>query len=90
MGYTTLQDEYIKQSKTYMKGIRDLKKGGDKVGAAKLGLEFAYFKVDYFKQFLDGMAATNYTKIYEDEYSSALRCLGMARDECMDLGVYEE
>lgn len=88
---TVLHDDFIDQARHFIQEITALRKSGKKVEAAKKNFEFATFKVDYYKQFVDENApVSNYTKIYDDEYSHALRGLADARDECMDLGIYEK
>ena len=86
-----LHDDFIDQARHYIQDITALRNSGNSVEAAKKNLEFAKFKVAYYEQFVDENApVSNYTKIYDDEYAKALRGLGVARDECMDLGIYEK
>ena len=86
-----LHDDFIDQARHYIQDITALRNSGKAVEAAKKNLEFAQFKVGYYEQFVDENApVSNYAKIYDDEYSKALRGLAVARDECMDLGIYEK
>lgn len=88
---TIYHEEFLKTATSKIKEITELERAGKKVEAAKASFDFAKYKVAYYEQFISGSdPITNYEKIYEDDYYWALVSLGVARDKCMDLGIYEQ
>lgn len=88
---TIYHEEFLKTVTHKIDDIVALDRAGNKVEAAKARLDLAKFKVAYYEQFANGSAhITNYEKIYDDDYYWALLGLATARDNCMDLGIYEQ
>ncbi|MCQ2975062.1 MAG: hypothetical protein MJ211_09650 [Bacteroidales bacterium] len=85
-----LHDDFIEDVRHQIDNIAELKRKGDIKGAALAGLELAKSKVAYYEQFINLDAPhTGTNKIYLDDYNTALRQLGVARDKCLDLGIWE-
>lgn len=87
---TIYHEEFLKAVTHKIDDIDALDRAGNKVEAAKARLDLAKFKVAYYEQFVNSSdPITNYEKIYDDDYYWALLGLANARDNCMDLGIYE-
>lgn len=71
-------DDFLDHIAYKFEAINKAKAKGDKKEVAKLKLEVAKYKVDY------------YSTANKDSYNQALLELADARDECMDLGIFEE
>lgn len=86
-----LHDDFMEDVRVYINKITELRRKGDYKGAALMSLEFAKAKVAYYEQFLDDKNPNTSTqRIFRDDYNTALRNLGVARDKCLDLGLWED
>lgn len=86
-----LHDDFMEEVRHTVEEITKLKRQGKYKDAAKMSLELAKSKVDYYEQFVDESEPTsNYKKIHQDDYEAALKHLSMAIDEAYDYGILKD
>lgn len=89
--FPKLHDAFMEDVRHQIDYITYLKRKGNYKEAALAGLELAKAKVTYYEQFMDfDTPITGNQRINQDDYEAALRQLGVARDKCIDLGLWEK
>ena len=84
-------DDFMQEVIGKINEISKLKAQGKFKEATQVSYDLAKAKVDYYEQFVDDDEPTsNYKKIHEDDYISALKHLAVAIDVAYDYGILKD
>ena len=84
-------DDFMKEVKSKIDEITELKAQGKFKEAAQVYYDLAKAKVDYYEQFVnDDEPISNYKKIHEEDYLTALEHLSVAIDVAYDYGILKD
>lgn len=86
-----LHDDFIEEVRHTIDDIVKLKRNGKYKEAAQKSLDLAKSKVEYYEQFVDESEPTsNYKKIHQDDYISALKYLSVMIDNAYEYGILKD
>ena len=84
-------DDFMQEVMGKINEIAELKAQGKFKEAAKVYYDLAKAKVDYYEQYVnDDEPTSNYKKIHEDDYITALKHLSEAIDVAYDYGILKD
>lgn len=84
-------DDFMQEVIGKINEIAKLKAQGKFKEAAQVSYDLAKAKVDYYEQFVnDDEPTSNYKKIHEDDYISALKHLSVAIDDAYEYGILKD
>lgn len=84
-------DDFMQEVMGKIDEITNLKAQGKFKEAAQVSYDLAKAKVDYYEQYVnDDEPTSNYKKIHEDDYITALKHLSVAIDVAYDYGILKD
>ena len=84
-------DDFMQEVMGKIDEITNLKAQGKFKEAAQVSYDLAKAKVDYYEQYVnDDEPTSNYKKIHEADYITALKHLSVAIDVAYDYGILKD